>query len=51
MKQKVGFCPEDRKLAGIIGDLTVRENIILAMQAKDGIMRHIPYEEQVAHCR
>ena len=47
MKQKVGFCPEDRKLAGIIGDLTVRENIILAMQAKDGIMRHIPYEEQV----
>lgn len=47
MKQKIGFCPEDRKLSGIIGDLTVRENIILAMQAKDGIMRHIPYAEQV----
>ncbi|BAL81788.1 putative ABC transporter ATP-binding protein [Selenomonas ruminantium subsp. lactilytica TAM6421] len=47
MKQKIGFCPEDRKLSGIIGDLSVRENIILAMQAKDGILRHIPYEEQV----
>lgn len=46
MEQKIGFCPEDRKLSGIIGDLSVRENIILAMQAKDGIMRHIPYEEQ-----
>ena len=47
MEQKIGFCPEDRKLSGIIGDLSVRENIILAMQAKDGILRHIPYEEQV----
>ncbi len=47
MKQKIAFCPEDRKVAGIIGDLTVRENIILAMQAKDGMLRHIPYDEQV----
>ncbi len=47
MEQKIGFCPEDRKLSGIIGDLSVRENIILAMQAKDGILRYIPYEEQV----
>lgn len=46
MRQKIGFCPEDRKAAGIIGDLTVRENIILAMQAKEGILRHIPYAEQ-----
>ena len=47
MEQKIAFCPEDRKVAGIIGDLTVRENIILAMQAKQGILRHIPYAEQV----
>ena len=47
MRRKIGFCPEDRKAAGIIGDLTVRENIILAMQAKDGILHHIPYAEQV----
>ena len=47
MREKIAFCPEDRKVAGIIGDLTVRENIILAMQAKQGILRHIPYAEQV----
>ena len=43
----MSFCPEDRKLAGIIGDLTVRENIILALQALDGMFRHIPYDKQV----
>jgi monosaccharide-transporting ATPase len=29
----VALCPEDRKGEGIIGDLTIRENIILALQA------------------
>ena len=47
MKDGIAFCPEDRKLAGIIGDLTVRENIILALQAMDGMFTHIPYSEQV----
>ena len=47
MQQKIAFCPEDRKQQGIIGDLSVRDNIILAMQAKDGMFRHIPYKEQV----
>lgn len=46
MKKRIAFCPEDRKLAGIIGDLTVRENIILAMQALDGMFTHIPYSKQ-----
>ena len=32
----VALCPEDRKVEGIVGDLTVRENIILAMQASRG---------------
>ncbi|OYX07461.1 MAG: hypothetical protein B7Z15_15775, partial [Rhizobiales bacterium 32-66-8] len=27
-----GFCPEDRKIDGIFGDLSVRENIIIALQ-------------------
>lgn len=31
-----GFCPEDRKSDGIIADLSVRENIILALQAQKG---------------
>lgn len=47
MKESVAFCPEDRKKQGIIGDLSVRENIILAMQAKDGMMGHIPMSEQI----
>lgn len=46
MQEKIAFCPEDRKLQGIIGDLSVRENIILAMQAKQGMFHHIPMKEQ-----
>uniref|UniRef100_UPI00289B14ED sugar ABC transporter ATP-binding protein n=1 Tax=Erwinia citreus TaxID=558 RepID=UPI00289B14ED len=30
----IGFCPEDRKTDGIIGAASVRENIILALQAQ-----------------
>ncbi|MBI5931536.1 MAG: sugar ABC transporter ATP-binding protein [Chloroflexi bacterium] len=41
-----GLCPEDRKVEGLIADLTVRENIILALQAKMGWYRHIPYRRQ-----
>lgn len=40
------FCPEDRKTEGIIPDLTVRENIILALQAKRGIFKGLPRKEQ-----
>ncbi|HIV15324.1 MAG TPA: sugar ABC transporter ATP-binding protein [Candidatus Avisuccinivibrio pullicola] len=46
MKNRIAFCPEDRKVAGIIGDLSVRENIILAMQAKDGMFKHMPRARQ-----
>ena len=35
------FCPEDRKAEGIIGELTIRENIILALQTKRGMFRTI----------
>ena len=31
-----GFTPEERKTQGIVGDLSVRDNIILALQAKTG---------------
>jgi monosaccharide-transporting ATPase len=41
-----GLCPEDRKTEGIISDLTVRENIILAIQARDGIFKTIPRKKQ-----
>jgi simple sugar transport system ATP-binding protein len=43
----LALCPEDRKVDGIIGELTVRENIILALQAKQGWFNHIPYKKQL----
>ena len=46
MMNRIAFCPEDRKVAGIIGDLSVRENIILAMQAKAGMFKHMPMSKQ-----
>jgi simple sugar transport system ATP-binding protein len=42
----IAFCPEDRKAEGIVGDLTVRENIVLAMQAKRGWYRSISKQQQ-----
>ena len=36
MKQGIAYLPEDRKVDGIIGDLSVRENIILAAQVLRG---------------
>jgi simple sugar transport system ATP-binding protein len=44
----VGLCPEDRKAAGIVGELTVRENIILAIQAGRGWFRYLSSQEQYA---
>lgn len=46
MKLGMGMLPDDRKAEGIIADLSVRENIILAMQAKAGILKQIPQKEQ-----
>ncbi|PLV55115.1 galactofuranose ABC transporter, ATP-binding protein YtfR [Erwinia sp. B116] len=42
----MGFCPEDRKTDGIIGAASVRENIILALQAQRGWLRPLPRAEQ-----
>ena len=39
MKQGIGYLPEDRKQDGIIEDLSVRENIILALQVMRGFFR------------
>jgi simple sugar transport system ATP-binding protein len=44
--QGFGFCPEDRKTDGIIGDLSVRENIALALQARQGWAKPISRAEQ-----
>lgn len=42
----MGFCPEDRKTDGIVGAASVRENIILALQAQRGWLRPIKRREQ-----
>ena len=46
MNLGMGLLPDDRKAEGIIGDLSVRENIILAMQAKRGMFRQISRAQQ-----
>jgi simple sugar transport system ATP-binding protein len=48
IKQGIGFCSEDRKHEGAILELSVRENLILALQAKRGILRAIPRARQQA---
>ena len=42
----LGFCPEDRKVSGIVPDLSVRENIILVLQTRRGWWRKISAAEQ-----
>lgn len=39
MKAGIGYIPEDRKGDGIIGDLSVRDNIILALQVMKGFFK------------
>lgn len=48
IKRGVALCPEDRKAAGIVDDLTVRENIVLAMQANMGWFKYLNLQEQYA---
>jgi len=43
----MGFCSEDRKNEGVLGELTVRENIILALQARMGGLKFIPLKKQL----
>jgi simple sugar transport system ATP-binding protein len=44
--RKFGFCSEDRKSQGIVPDLSVRENIILALQASKGWLRFFSRRKQ-----
>ena len=46
LQSGIGLCPEDRKSEGIIEDLSLRENIILALQVKQGWFRNIPRARQ-----
>jgi galactofuranose transport system ATP-binding protein len=46
LKAGIGLCPEDRKEEGILGDLTIRENIILALQARQGWFQFLSTAKQ-----
>ncbi len=46
----LGFCSENRKAEGIIPHLSVRENLILAMQASRGVLRRLPPRQQQELC-
>jgi monosaccharide-transporting ATPase len=39
VRHGIAYCPEDRKKEGIVGALSVRENIVLALQARRGWWR------------
>lgn len=43
MKNGIAYLPEDRKVDGIVGDLSVRENLILASQVLRGFFK--PYSK------
>ncbi|WP_251038100.1 sugar ABC transporter ATP-binding protein [Paenibacillus albidus] len=44
--RRIAFCSENRKTEGIIEDLTVRENMMLALQARQGWLKSIPRKKQ-----
>ncbi len=46
LAQGMAYCPEDRKAEGIVAELSVRENIVLALQAKRGWLNRLPLAEQ-----
>lgn len=47
MNLGMGLLPDDRKAEGIIADLSVRENIILALQTKRGMFHLLPMSKQI----
>ncbi|AUT71737.1 MULTISPECIES: sugar ABC transporter ATP-binding protein [Paraburkholderia] len=46
VRHGIGYCPEDRKKEGIVAALSIRENIILALQAQRGWLRMIGRKKQ-----
>jgi simple sugar transport system ATP-binding protein len=46
IEKGIGMCPENRKADGIVDELTVRENIVLALQAGRGWLRFLSKKQQ-----
>ncbi|HWA10672.1 MAG TPA: sugar ABC transporter ATP-binding protein [Opitutaceae bacterium] len=50
VRRGFAFCSEDRKIEGILPNLSVRENLIFALQAKRGAWRVLDAAEQRRLC-
>jgi galactofuranose transport system ATP-binding protein len=48
VRHGLGLCPEERKTDGIVAELSVRENIALALQARHGLTRFLSRDQQAA---
>ncbi|HEX7908169.1 MAG TPA: sugar ABC transporter ATP-binding protein [Paraburkholderia sp.] len=46
VRHGIAYCPEDRKKEGIVAELSIRENIILALQARRGWWRMLSRARQ-----
>ncbi|GAA3413389.1 sugar ABC transporter ATP-binding protein [Streptosporangium vulgare] len=46
MSRKIAFCSENRRAEGLVDELTVRENIVLALQAARGWSRPLSRRKQ-----
>jgi monosaccharide-transporting ATPase len=48
IRHGLALCPEERKTDGIVAELSLRENIALALQARMGVRRFLSRAEQTA---
>lgn len=48
MRLGLALCPEDRKTQGIVGALSIRDNIVLALQARRGWWKPLPRKQRQA---
>jgi simple sugar transport system ATP-binding protein len=46
LRHGIALCSEDRKTEGIVAELSIRENIILALQARLGLFRYLSGKRQ-----
>ncbi|MDQ7976190.1 sugar ABC transporter ATP-binding protein [Paraburkholderia sp. SARCC-3016] len=46
VRHGIGYCPEDRKKEGVVAELSIRENIVFALQARRGWWRAISRAKQ-----
>lgn len=47
IRRGMAYLPEDRKAESIIADLSIRENMMIALQAKTGIFKLLPMSKQI----